>query len=75
MEGQKERVLEAITGPDMIQKGDFAELLAIKHYSSTPVTSKFLVVVYKELDSVEGFVITAYFANRPSVRRKVLWKQ
>lgn len=75
MEGQKERVLETITYPGMIQEGDFGEFLALRHYESTPLTSKFLVVVYREIGGSDGFVVTAYFTNRPSERRKILWKQ
>lgn len=75
MEGQKERVLEAITNPEVMQEGDFGELLAVKYYKSTPLTSKFLVAVYKEVNDSDGFVVTAYFTNRLSERRKTLWKR
>ncbi|MCP4986125.1 MAG: hypothetical protein GY928_08680 [Colwellia sp.] len=46
MENQKERVLETITDPDFIQQGDFEELIAVKFYEQTPLTSKFLVTIY-----------------------------
>ncbi|MFQ5433097.1 MAG: hypothetical protein ACE5EN_11410, partial [Nitrospinota bacterium] len=32
MIGQKERVLETITKPDMIQKGDYGEFLSVRYY-------------------------------------------
>lgn len=75
MESQRDRVLETLTEPDMIQKGDFGELLAIRFYPETPLTSKFLVVPYREVSSDDGFILTAYLTSRPSSRRVILWKQ
>ncbi len=75
MESQKERLLETITDPDMIQQGDFGELIASRFYEKTPLTSKYLVVIYKEVMNTDGFVITAYYATRPSERRKIVWKR
>ena len=74
IDSQKEHVLETITDPDLIQRGDFGELVAIRFYEETPMTSKYLIAVYKEVLN-DGYVITAYFANRPSERRRVLWKR
>jgi len=75
MENQKDRVLETVANPDLIQEGDFDEFLAIKYFENTPLTSKFLVVIYREVNEIEGFIITAYFTNIPSERRKTLWKR
>ena len=50
------------------------DLLAIRHYLNTPLTTKYLVVVYKELEEKEGFIITAFFTSHPSKRRKIKWK-
>ena len=72
---QKEKVLETIKEPDLIQKGDFKELLAIRFYKRTPLTQKFLVVAYREVSNEDGFVITTYFTRRVSERRETLWKQ
>lgn len=72
---QRERVLETVQEPDMIQQGDFGELLAIRHYSQTPLTSKFMVVAYREVSLDDGFVLTAYLTSRPSVRRVTIWKR
>lgn len=74
LDGQKEKVLETINKPDFIQVGDMDDLLAIRHYLNTPLTTKYLVVVYKELEEKEGFIITAFFTNHPSKRRKIKWK-
>jgi hypothetical protein len=75
MSDQRERVLETLGEPDMIQQGDFGELLALRHYDHTPLTSKFMVVAYRETGLDDGFVITAYLTNRPLARRVVLWKR
>jgi len=75
MENQKEQVLETVIDPDLIQRGDFGELIAIKFYEKTPLTSKYLVVIYKEVMDTDGFIITAYYATKPSERRQVLWKR
>jgi hypothetical protein len=73
MHDHREQVLETVTTPDMIQQGDFGELLAIRFYRDTPLTSKFLVVAYREIQPDDGFVLTAYLTNRPSARREVIW--
>jgi len=75
MDGQRHRVLETVSDPEMIQEGDFAEYLAIRFYNETPLTSKFLVVVYKEIARMDGFILTAYYSGKPSERRRILWKQ
>ena len=75
MDGQRQRVLETVSDPEMIQQGDFEEYLAIRFYNETPLTSKFLIVVYKEIARMDGFILTAYYSGKPSERRRILWKQ
>src|SRR6266478_8687934 len=72
---QRERVLETLAEPDMIQEGDFGTLLAVRLYLDTPLTRKYLVVVYRETSSEDGFVLTAYLASQLSARRDTLWKR
>ena len=72
---QRQKILDTINDPEMIQKGDFGELIAVRFYPKTPLTNKYLVVAYKEIDKKEGFVLTAYFAQRPSKRRAVVWSR
>jgi hypothetical protein len=74
MQSQKERVLETITEAELIQQGDFGELVATRFYETGPLGSKFLAVVYKEIADADGFVITAYYTTKPSDRRRVMWK-
>ena len=75
MDRQKNRVLETIHEPEVVQEGDFGVLLGARYYSETPLTSKFLVVAYREQGSDDGFVLTAYFATRLSSKRVILWKR
>lgn len=72
---QCERVLETVAGPDMIQQGDSGELLAVRFYPETPLTSKFLVVAYREVSLDDGFILTAYLTSQPSARRVTIWKR
>ena len=74
MESLQERALETVSQPEMIQEGDFGELLAVRFYAETSLTSKFLVVAYREIRSNDGFIVTAYLATRLSTRRKTIWK-
>lgn len=73
--GQERKVLGTIESPAMVLRGDYGEKLAVRFYEITPLTSKYLVVAYKELSSTDGFVVTAYFARRVADRRDILWKQ
>ncbi len=75
MKNQRERVLNTIDSPEFVQQGDFGELLAVRHYAETPLTSKYLVAAYRETESDDGFVMTAYLTSRPSKIRSILWKR
>ncbi len=75
MGGEKGKVLRTMTDPDLIQEGDLGELIGIKFYKKTPLSSKYLAVIYKEVSKTDGFVITAYYAKKPSERRRIVWKQ
>lgn len=72
---ERERVLETVAEPDMIQEGDFGELLAVRWYRETMLTSKYMVVAYREVGPEDGFVLTAYLARQPSGSRVTLWKR
>ncbi|TMC14106.1 MAG: hypothetical protein E6J33_12205 [Chloroflexi bacterium] len=64
-------VLETITDPAAIYAGNEGEMLAIREVGN----GKFLVVVYRELTSTDGFVITAFLTRRARQleRRSRLW--
>jgi hypothetical protein len=75
MKKQKAKVMETVNTPDYIQRGDFGTKIAIKFHHGTPLTDKYLVVVYKEINSSDGFIVTAYFATEPAKWREVLWRR
>jgi hypothetical protein len=70
----REEVLETLADPDMVQQGDFGELLAVREYDELKL-GRFVVVVYRETCPDDGFVLTAYLAGRPSLRRRIIWKR
>ena len=49
LEGQRDRVLETVADPELIQEGDDGALLGVRLYAETPITRKHLVVPYREL--------------------------
>jgi len=75
MQGQDQRVMDTVRNPERILQGDRGELLAVRFYGQTPITSKNLVVVYRETSTNDGFVITASFTRRTLAGRTVLWQQ
>ena len=72
MAGYYFEVLETIKDPEIIYEGKYEELIAIK----TIEEGKFLVVMYKEIDKKDGFVITAFLTRKMKQleRRKKLWE-
>ena len=66
-------VLETVASPEAVYEGDAGELLAVSMLRG----SRVLVVVYREVDRDDGFVITAFFTSRVRQieRRRLVWKQ
>lgn len=70
--GSMDDVLEAVENPDFIIEGYGDALIALKEIKK----GKFLAVVYKELELVDGFIITAYFSNKIKLNREVIrWQR
>jgi hypothetical protein len=72
---QQGKVLETLRNPAEVLEGDFGEKLAVRFYRRTPLTSKYLIVAYKELGPEDGFVVTAYFATRVATWRRRVWRR
>jgi len=53
----QEGVLETVSYPSQIQEGDYGTLMAIRFYPETPLTSKYLIAVYRETQPDDGFVL------------------
>ena len=66
-------ILDTIENPDKVYMGNQDVLLAVKLISE----NKFLVVVYKELNSKDGFVITSFLTSKLNYlkNRKILWEK
>lgn len=67
-------VLQTIKSPDIIFRGDQGELLAVR---KQPRRKNWIVVVYKESDVTDGFVLTAYVTTdfRWLLKRKIVWNK
>ena len=68
-------ILETIENPFCIYEGSRNECIAVSE--KQPQTGKFLVVIYKETEPADGFVITAFISNKQFEfdKKKLLWKQ
>lgn len=66
----QQEVMETIGNPDVIQQGDAGSLMACKPFGDQSV-----VVIYQEMSSHDGFVVTAYLTRQLSKRRKILWQR
>lgn len=71
----RDLIEETIINPDFIQEGDVNEYIALKKISFQNEMPLFIVVVYRELNELDGFVLTSYLTRKPSERRKILWKK
>jgi len=60
MAGYYYEVLEAITDPQSIYQGIKGEYIAIKPIEK----GKYIVVIYREIDKGDGFIITAFLTKR-----------
>jgi hypothetical protein len=75
LSNQKEKILETLREPGEVLKGDFGEKLAVRFYRRTPLTAKYLVVAYREVGPLDGFVVTAYLARRVATWRERVWRR
>ena len=70
--GRRAAVLEALANADYVLEGTAGELLAVRRLD----LSKALVVAYREMESHDGFVITAFMTSRVAAlfkQRRQLW--
>ena len=70
-----DQILDCVENPQIIYFGFESEFLAVKELSNE--INKFIVVVYKERDKNDGFVITSFLTNKLNYfkRKQVAWKQ
>lgn len=73
LSGLSDEVLESINNPEEIVKGEEGELIAIRRFNN-----KHMVIIYKEVNNNDGFVITAFLTSeieRIKKDRKTIWKK
>lgn len=75
VEKMRDQCLETVANPEAVMEGDFGELLAVRRFRKTALSQKYLIVVYRETSKEDGYILTAYLTNKPSERRKVIWKR
>ena len=75
MNGEIDRLRETLLEPDEVRRSiyDASVWLFYRHYSSTPVTEKYLLAVVR-LTNEEGFIITAFFTDTVK-RGGLLWSR
>lgn len=73
MAGYYFEVLETVGDPDVIFEGKTGECLAVRKMEK----SKYIVVVYKEINENDGFIITAFLTKKVKKleRRRKIWER
>jgi hypothetical protein len=70
MAGYYDDCLRTVENPDLVLRGTRGSLKAVKGYGA----NRYLVVIYREVSSADGFVITAYFVRRIN-RKGAVWRR
>jgi hypothetical protein len=70
--GRLFEVLETVAEPDIIFIGSEAELLSVRK-----TEKRWLVVIYKETNATDGFIITAFITSRINylLNKEIIWKK
>ncbi len=63
-------VLAVVEDPEFVLRGHRGSLIAARGYGR----NRYLMVIYKELSTDDGFVVTAYFTRKLD-RSRVTWKR
>jgi len=73
MAGYYFEVLEAVEEPEAIYAGKTGERIAVREVEK----GKYIVVIYRESDKEDGFVITAFLTRQRKKleRRQKIWEQ
>ncbi len=71
LKNYQNEVLKTVAQPDEIYEGAQGELLAVRKITE----NKFLVVVYREINPEDGFIITAFLTSKKKKleRRHKIW--
>ncbi|WP_111670027.1 hypothetical protein [Algoriphagus litoralis] len=68
-------VFETLSNPDVVFEGNNLEKIAVKDYLIN--LGKIIVVVYKELNKEDGFLVTSFLTSKMSrlEKKKMIWKK
>ncbi|WP_139352666.1 hypothetical protein [Algoriphagus sp. A40] len=67
--------MDTLGAPDLIFEGSSGEKIAVKDYLSN--LGKLIVVVYKELNKEDGFLVTSFLISKLSrlEKKRLIWKK
>lgn len=68
--GYYDEVLDTVANPEVVLPGYGSSLVAVRNYGQR----RYLCVIYRQLSSTDGFIITAYFSRKID-RKKAIWKR
>jgi len=68
--GYYDDVLAIVENPDLVLRGYGGSLIAARGYGRR----RYLMVVYRQVSTEDGFIITAYFTSKID-RKKAVWKR
>ena len=70
-----DQILDCVENPDVVYHGHEGEFLAVKSLNN--VQQKYIVVIYKEVNEYDGFIITSFITNKLTYlkNKRILWKQ
>ncbi len=68
--GYYDDVLETIENPEIVIQGYRGSFVAVRGYGR----KQYLTVIYRQISSEDGFVITAYFTDKVD-KKKVVWRR
>jgi hypothetical protein len=73
----KNRVIEAVKDPDFVAKGLHGELKAVRLFTDFPLGARYLIVIYRETDPKDGFIITARISSEVGniIKGGVVWRR
>jgi len=68
-------ILETIENPNVLYKGNSGEIIAVGQKNK--ISGKFFVVVYKEMERLDGFIITSFMSKKENlfIKKEVVWKR
>ena len=68
--GYYDEVLTTVEYPDLVLQGYRGTLIAVRSFGRR----RYLMVVYRQVSTEDGFIITAYFTGKLD-RRHIVWRK